>query len=134
MTGESKPAVAFLGLGIMGQAMAANLLKSGLFNSVIVWNRSPAKTADLVAAGAVAAATPAAAVEGADIVFGMLADPKAALDVSRGLPDHQITCSDLICADQPLMRLKLGVRAARAACLQLQRARASYFYPQARFA
>jgi 3-hydroxyisobutyrate dehydrogenase-like beta-hydroxyacid dehydrogenase len=35
--------VGFAGLGIMGTGMARNLLKSGLFASVSVWNRSIAK-------------------------------------------------------------------------------------------
>lgn len=35
--------VGFLGLGIMGTAMARNLLKSGEFASVVVWNRTLAK-------------------------------------------------------------------------------------------
>ena len=39
--------VGFLGMGIMGEAMARNLLKSGLFKAVYVWNRS----ADKVDAG-----------------------------------------------------------------------------------
>jgi hypothetical protein len=54
-----------------------NLISS----QVLVWNRSPEKCAALVADGAVAVDTPAAAVEGAAIVYGMLADPKAALEV-----------------------------------------------------
>jgi hypothetical protein len=68
------------------QAMAANLLKSGHFAQLLVWNRSADKAAALVAGGAVAVATPAEAVERADIVFGMLADPKAALEVRRRPP------------------------------------------------
>jgi hypothetical protein len=85
MTGAgeaAKPTIAWLGLGIMGQAMAANLLRSGLFGKLLVWNRSADKCAALVKEGAVAVATPAEAVQQADIVFGMLADPAAALDVS----------------------------------------------------
>lgn len=35
--------VGFLGMGIMGEAMARNLLKSGLFKAVYVWNRSADK-------------------------------------------------------------------------------------------
>jgi 3-hydroxyisobutyrate dehydrogenase-like beta-hydroxyacid dehydrogenase len=35
--------VGFLGLGIMGEAMARNLVKSGKFASVTVWNRSDNK-------------------------------------------------------------------------------------------
>ena len=62
--------------------MALNLLKSGHFAQLLVWNRSADKCDALVAEGAVAVATPAEAVQKADIVFGMLADPKAALDVS----------------------------------------------------
>lgn len=80
----AKPVAAWLGLGIMGQAMAANLLREGTFSQLLVWNRSAAKTADLVKAGAVAVATPAEAVAKADIVFGMLADPAAALEVALG--------------------------------------------------
>lgn len=41
--------VGFLGLGIMGRRMAAALQKGG--HDVVVWNRSPGKAADLVAAG-----------------------------------------------------------------------------------
>lgn len=46
-------AVGFIGLGSMGSAMVANLLQHGL--DVVVWNRSSARTADLVALGARAA-------------------------------------------------------------------------------
>lgn len=42
--------VGFLGIGIMGYAMASNLLKAGY--EVTVWNRSPGKTEGLAAAGA----------------------------------------------------------------------------------
>ena len=47
--------VAFLGLGIMGRSMAANLVKAG--HQVTVWNRTPGKTV----VGAKSAATPKAA-------------------------------------------------------------------------
>lgn len=39
----SGPVVGFLGLGIMGAAMAHNLLKCGKFAKVIVWNRTLSK-------------------------------------------------------------------------------------------
>jgi 3-hydroxyisobutyrate dehydrogenase-like beta-hydroxyacid dehydrogenase len=35
--------IGFIGLGIMGEAMARNLLKSGKFNSVTVYNRTASK-------------------------------------------------------------------------------------------
>lgn len=40
---ESKMDVGFVGLGIMGEPMAQNLLASGKFASVTVWNRTQSK-------------------------------------------------------------------------------------------
>jgi 3-hydroxyisobutyrate dehydrogenase len=60
--------VAFLGLGVMGAPMAGHLARAG--HHVTVYNRSPEKAAAWVKAhGGAAAATPAAAADGADIVF-----------------------------------------------------------------
>ena len=50
--------VAFLGLGIMGSAMAANLAKAG--HEVTGWNRTPGRQVE----GARTAATPAEAAPG----------------------------------------------------------------------
>jgi len=66
--------IGFVGLGNMGQAMAANLLKGG--HEVWVWNRSPGPVQALVEQGAKAAADPQQAF-GTDIVFSMLADDQA---------------------------------------------------------
>ena len=66
--------IGFIGLGAMGSAMAANLLKAG--HALIVYNRSPAKAEPLVAKGAVLAKTPAEAARG-DIIITMLADDAA---------------------------------------------------------
>jgi 3-hydroxyisobutyrate dehydrogenase-like beta-hydroxyacid dehydrogenase len=68
--------IGFLGLGIMGSAMAKNLLKAGF--QVTVWNRSPEKCAELAALGASVAATPAEVTSSCPISFAMLADPAAA--------------------------------------------------------
>jgi glyoxylate/succinic semialdehyde reductase len=76
--------VGFLGLGIMGSPMALNLLKAGF--RVTVWNRSADKCAELVAAGAIAADSPAAVVTSCNITVAMLADPAAAAEVALG-PD-----------------------------------------------
>jgi len=73
---------AFLGLGIMGSRMAANLLKAG--HDLTVWNRNPTKAEDLVAAGAELAATPAQAVADAEVIITMLADPAAVEAVAFG--------------------------------------------------
>jgi len=66
--------VGFIGLGQMGSAMAANLLRAG--HDLTVWNRSPAKADMLVAAGAKLARVPAEAAQG-DVVMSMLADDGA---------------------------------------------------------
>jgi 3-hydroxyisobutyrate dehydrogenase len=61
---------AVLGTGIMGSAMARNLVAAGL--PTTVWDRSPAATAPLAEAGALVAASPAEAVRDADVVITML--------------------------------------------------------------
>lgn len=76
--------LAFLGLGIMGEPMALNLVKAGF--TVTVWNRSGGRTAALAAAGAAVAATAREAAAAADITFAMVSDPEAALAVVSG-PD-----------------------------------------------
>lgn len=52
-----KESVGFIGLGIMGGAMAANLLKAG-FN-LTVWNRTPGRITPLAQAGAAVGDSPA---------------------------------------------------------------------------
>jgi 2-hydroxy-3-oxopropionate reductase len=64
--------IGFIGLGIMGGPMAANLVSTGF--DVIGHNRSPAKTERLVAAGGRAAVSVAEAVSDADVVVTMLPD------------------------------------------------------------
>jgi len=62
--------VAVLGTGIMGSAMARNLIGAGL--ATTVWDRSAAATAALGQAGARVAGSPAEAVSGAGVVITML--------------------------------------------------------------
>jgi 3-hydroxyisobutyrate dehydrogenase len=59
--------------------MAARLVRAGY--DVVVWNRTAARAEPLVALGASAAATPAAAVADAEIVVTMLSDPAAEASV-----------------------------------------------------
>lgn len=70
--------VAFLGLGIMGQAMARNLVKAG--HEVTVWNRTPGKLVE----GAAVAPTPAAAAQGAEVVWMCVSDTAAVESVLFG--------------------------------------------------
>jgi len=72
----------FLGLGIMGRAMAANLLKAGL--DVTVWNRTTEKCEHLVSQGASHGKTPADVVANSDIIFAMVSDPLAAKGLCFG--------------------------------------------------
>jgi len=88
MTVTDLPSVGFLGLGIMGVAMARNLVNSGKF-TVYVWNRTASKCAELVKEGAIAASTPAEVVQKCDVTFAMLADPSAALQAALG-PDGAV--------------------------------------------
>ena len=67
---NARTAVAVLGAGIMGSAMARNLAAAGL--DTRVWDRSPAVTAALADAGAVAATSAQDAVRDADVVITML--------------------------------------------------------------
>jgi 3-hydroxyisobutyrate dehydrogenase-like beta-hydroxyacid dehydrogenase len=67
--------IAYLGMGIMGQGMAANLLKAG--HEVTVWNRTPERCAPLVEKGAKQASTPAEAVKGAEIIMYCLSEDSA---------------------------------------------------------
>src|SRR5450631_254656 len=73
--------IGFIGLGRMGAAMAANLVKAG--HDVSVFNRSPGKGSSLVKLGAHEAADVAGAC-GGDAVITMLADDEAASDMVLG--------------------------------------------------
>jgi 3-hydroxyisobutyrate dehydrogenase len=62
--------VVVLGTGIMGSAMARNLVSAGLRTTV--WDRSPTATTPLSDAGALVGASPAEAVQDAHVVITML--------------------------------------------------------------
>ena len=84
--------IAMLGTGIMGAAMARNLLKNG--HGVAAWNRTRERAEPLAADGATVAGSPAEAVEGADVVMTMLNDGDTALavltDAAPALRDGRI--------------------------------------------
>lgn len=67
-----RPTVAVLGLGAMGHAFAANLVKNGFTTSG--WNRTKTRGEDLQGTGLKLADSPEQAVEQADVVIAMLAD------------------------------------------------------------
>jgi 3-hydroxyisobutyrate dehydrogenase-like beta-hydroxyacid dehydrogenase len=87
MTAEDKTMkqkVGFMGLGIMGTAMSANLLKAGY--PVMVYNRTPEKAEPLVKLGAGLASNPKALAKAADVVITMVTGPEALQDLLWG-PD-----------------------------------------------
>lgn len=67
--------VALLGTGLMGAAMARRLAACG--HEVTVYNRTPARAADLAEAGCRVADDPAAAVAAGDVIILTLADAEA---------------------------------------------------------
>lgn len=77
--------IAYLGMGIMGRGMAANLIKAGY--PVTVWNRTAESAAPLVVQGARQAQTPAQAVADADLIMYCLSDDAAVEDLLFGAGD-----------------------------------------------
>jgi 3-hydroxyisobutyrate dehydrogenase-like beta-hydroxyacid dehydrogenase len=104
--------VAFLGLGIMGRAMATNLAKAG--HEVTVWNRTAGKEVE----GARVAATPAEAAEGAEVVWMCVSDTAAVENVLFGANGvEQSLAEGMIIADSstisPSATRKFAERVAR---------------------
>ncbi len=108
--------IGFIGLGIMGRGMAANLLRAG--HDVVVWNRTAARMASLVEAGAAAASSPLdvaqqcpivlicvsdtpdveAVVEGPDGILDGLTDGCLVVDHSTISPSATIRLADAVAA------------------------------------
>jgi 3-hydroxyisobutyrate dehydrogenase-like beta-hydroxyacid dehydrogenase len=75
--------VAFLGLGIMGAPMAANLARAGF--ELTVWNRTRSRADEFASEhGAHIASTPADAASSADVVITMVPDGPQVEDVLFG--------------------------------------------------
>ena len=86
------PRVGFIGLGTMGQPMALNLLRA--VPSPVVWNRSPERSAPLLAAGARVAAGAHEVFDESDVVLLMLANGDAIDAVLlRGTPAFEARVS-----------------------------------------
>ncbi len=75
----AQPKIAFLGIGLMGNHMARNLLKAGY--GLNAWNRTISKAEALAVDGAQIAQTPAEAVKDADYVITMLSDGPTVRDM-----------------------------------------------------
>ena len=94
--------IGFIGLGIMGSRMAANLRKAG--HDLLIYNRTREKAQALIKEGAQWFDTPAQLAEKVDILFTMLAHPEAVSQIALGddgylknwgmhlIPVHTICC------------------------------------------
>ena len=74
--------IGFIGLGIMGSRMAANLQQAGY--NLVVHNRTKEKANTLLEGGSIWAETPAEAARQVDILFTMLAHPEAVENYALG--------------------------------------------------
>src|SRR6201981_2099163 len=88
--------VAVLGTGIMGSAMARNLIAAGL--ATTVWDRSAPATAPLAEAGAPVAPSPADAVGGGHVVVMMLPTAEIVTAVLFGAGVAQAFAVRAVCA------------------------------------
>ena len=79
---SSKPALAFIGVGNMGNPMALNLIKAGY--GVTVFDLDPSKTRNLQAAGAQVADSLQSAVQQAEVVMVSLPGPPQVAQVMLG--------------------------------------------------
>ncbi|MBK1783085.1 NAD(P)-dependent oxidoreductase [Prauserella cavernicola] len=75
--------VTLIGLGPMGQAMIRTFLAHG--HTVTVWNRTASRADEVVAAGAVRAASPADALAASELVILSLTDYQAMYDILGGV-------------------------------------------------
>ena len=79
---SSQLTIGYIGLGIMGKAMARNILKAGF--PLVVHNRSRGAVAELVAEGAKEAFSPAEVAAQVDVVFSNLPDSPDVEQVALG--------------------------------------------------
>ena len=99
--------VAFLGLVILGQAMATNMVKAG--HEVTIWNRTPGKLVE----GAGVAPTPAAAAQGAEVIWMCVSDTDAVEEVIFGKEGAEsVLAEGMIIADSSTISPSATVRFA----------------------
>lgn len=81
-TGEDRPALGFVGLGLMGQPMVLRLLEAGY--RVTVWNRERERIEPALARGAREAPDPRGVAEAAEVVLLCVLDTDAVEEVVFG--------------------------------------------------
>jgi 3-hydroxyisobutyrate dehydrogenase-like beta-hydroxyacid dehydrogenase len=79
---SSKAKIGLIGLGLMGRPMGMNLLKAG--HPLTVWNRTPSRADELVAAGATLAKSPREVAAASEVLLTIVSDPPALDEVLWG--------------------------------------------------
>jgi 3-hydroxyisobutyrate dehydrogenase-like beta-hydroxyacid dehydrogenase len=79
---DTSTATGFIGLGLMGGPMAANIARAGF--PLTVWNRTPEKSEPLRTLGAEVAADAAAVAAASDVLVTMVSDDAALEDLLFG--------------------------------------------------
>ncbi|MGN6544217.1 MAG: NAD(P)-dependent oxidoreductase [Aureliella sp.] len=74
--------IGWIGTGVMGKSMCGHLIAAGF--PCVVYNRTPEKAQELVAAGARLAGSPAEVAEQADVVFTIVGYPADVREVTLG--------------------------------------------------
>ncbi|MEI7923521.1 MAG: NAD(P)-dependent oxidoreductase [Planctomycetota bacterium] len=77
-----KTRIGWIGTGVMGRSMVGHLMAAGY--EATIYNRTSAKTDDLVARGAKRASSPKAVAEASDIVFAIVGFPRDVREVFLG--------------------------------------------------
>lgn len=74
--------IGFIGTGVMGKSIVKHFLAAG--HEVAVYNRTKSKTAELITAGAVWQATPAAVANASTVIFSMVGYPSDVEEIYYG--------------------------------------------------
>ncbi len=108
--------VGWVGTGVMGRSMCGHLLAAGC--AVRVHTRTREKAADLLAKGAVWAATPREAAAGSDVIFTMVGFPSDVEQVTLG-PDGVLAGAKAgsvivdMTTSQPSLAVRIHAEAAK---------------------
>ncbi len=112
----------FVGLGVMGSAMASNLLKAGY--TLTIYNRTKSKGDQLVEEGANWANSPRDVALESDIVFSMVGFPNDVEEVTlgengilKGLRKGGIMCD--MTTSSPQLAIKIAQTARHVGCFSL---------------
>ncbi|MFJ8068943.1 NAD(P)-dependent oxidoreductase [Peribacillus sp. NPDC096447] len=79
---QSNKVIGFIGLGVMGKSMAANLLKAGF--EVIVYTRTKDKASELLSQGAKWASAPKEIAQRANVIISMVGYPSDVEEIYLG--------------------------------------------------